>query len=162
VNNYIAIKEKIVDGRPIPDGVKVKGAYSNPWGSNKNRAFQLHKNPTNQICVEAIELLLTQGVPVENTIRDCKDIRKFVTVRAVKGGAVKINNGTPEYLGKSIRWYYAQGEAGEIVYASNGNKVPRTDGAKPLMELPDSLPDDIDFIWYINECEKMLQELGAS
>jgi hypothetical protein len=75
----------------------------------------------------------------------------------VKGGAVKDG----EYLGKAIRWYYAQGMEGEIVYAKSGNKVPRSDGAKPLMVLPEAFPNDVDFGWYIREAEEMLNEIGG-
>lgn len=148
VNNYIAIK---------PDGTtKNKGAYSNPWADKKNLALRLHKNPTNQICVEAAEAFLTKGVPILQTIRECKDIRKFVSVRTVKGGAVKDG----QYLGKSIRWYYATEQGGEMVYASNGNKVPRSDGAMPLLELPAVFPDNVDYDRYEVDAYRILSDVG--
>lgn len=148
VNNYIAIK---------PNGkTKMKGAYANPWNDPSDRSMWLHKNPTNTICVEAVEAFLTKNVPIALTVTTCNDIRKFVNVRTVKGGAVK--DGV--YLGKSIRWYYAQGEEGEIVYASSGNKVPRSDGAKPLMDLPATCPADINFDWYIAEAERILTDIA--
>ena len=65
-----------------------------------------------------------------------------------------------EYLGKSIRWYYAQGEEGEFVVASSGNTVPRSAGARPLMELPTTMPGDVDFDWYVTEAEKILVAIG--
>lgn len=152
VNNYIALK--------ADKSVKCKGAYSNLWNDG-NGAEQLKKNPTNVICIEAVQKYLADGTPLMTTISQCADIRKFVTVRAVKGGAVKVwEPGRTEYLGKSIRWYYAKNVAGDIVYAANGNKVPRSDGAKPLMDLPDSFPQDVDYEWYLQECEKILQEIG--
>jgi hypothetical protein len=144
VNNYIAVK---------PDGkVKTKGAYANP----EKPSDQLHKNPTNQICVDSVIALLTKGAPLHHTIRSCTDIRKFVSVRTVKGGAVK--DGT--FLGKSIRWYYKAGEEGEIVYADSGNKVPRSEGAIPLMDLPSTFPQDIDYDWYEREANRMLEDIG--
>lgn len=160
VNNYIAVKKKFDKATKtwldIPDGTKTKGAYANPWSSAENKSMWLHKNPTNTICVEAIEALLTKGVPIITTIRQCKDIRKFVSVRTVKGGAYKDG----KFLGKAIRWYYASEEKGCIVYALKGSKVPRSDGAKPLMDLPDQFPTDIDFDWYEKEATKMLKEIG--
>ena len=90
------------------------------------------------------------------TIRGCRDIRKFVSVRTVKGGAYKDG----AFLGKSIRWYYGEGEKGTIVYAMKGSKVPRSDGARPLMDLPDQVPDDVDFAWYEKEANKILKEIG--
>lgn len=152
VNNYIAVK---------PDGkTKNKGVFANPWADTKDRKaaiMRFHKNPQNQICVEAVEAFLIRGVPLLDTIQQCRDVTKFVSVRTVKGGAVKDG----EYLGKSIRWYYAQGETGEIIYASSGNKVPRSDGARPLMDLPRELPVDIDFARYEAEAYDMLVDLGV-
>lgn len=139
VNNYMAVK---------PTGkIKAKGAFARGG---------LYKNPTNEICIEAIEALLTKDTPVDHTIRTCTDIRKFISVRTVKGGAVK--DGI--YLGKAIRWYYAQEVEGEIVYAASGNMVPRSTGARPVMLLPPTLPTDIDYEWYITETHAMLEKIG--
>jgi hypothetical protein len=143
VNNYIAVKK---DAK-TEDDIKTKGAYSRPG---------LSKNPTGEICIDAIEQLLLTGATIESTIRSCTDIRKFVVVRSVKGGAVKDG----EYLGKAIRWYYSSKAEGEIVYALSGNKVPKSDGAKPLMDLPDQLPNDIDFERYEKDTFKMLKDCG--
>lgn len=148
VNNYIAVK---------PDGkIKAKGAYLNPWHDPKLAIFRFHKSPTNFICTDAVTDYLSKGIPIVQTIRACQDVRQFLTVRTVRGGAVK--NG--EYFGKAIRWYYAKGETGEIIYATSGNKVPRTDGARPLMQLPERMPVDLDFEWYEREAEHMLAALG--
>lgn len=67
---------------------------------------------------------------------------------------------TIEYLGKAIRWYYAKDVIGEIVYAKTGNKVSRSDGAKPMMDLPSEFPADLDYDWYEKEANKMLAEIG--
>lgn len=64
------------------------------------------------------------------------------------------------YLGKAVRWYYAAGQRGHIAYASNGNLVARSEGAKPVMELPDVLPPDIDYLWYVRESQDLLKDLG--
>ena len=141
VNNYVAIK---------PDGgFKLKGAYA-PAG--------LQKNPTNEICTGAVVKYLLDGTPVADTIRACQDIRKFVTIRQVKGGAIKDD----KYLGKAVRWYYAVGAAGTINYKINGYTVARSEGARPLMEIPESLPTDIDYAWYIAEAESILKAIGAA
>lgn len=157
VNNYFAVKEKPGKGteRFLDErlGVKVKGIYAER-GSSRNSI--LAKNPTVQVCSDAVLQALANGVPVEQTIRECRDVRRFLIVRTVKGGAVK--NG--EYLGKAIRWYFAQGEEGEIVYAKSGNQVPRSTGARPLMELPAELPADIDYSWYETEAHKILKHVG--
>lgn len=139
VNSYIAIKS---DG-----SVKTKGFFATGG---------LSKTPTNEICSDALVEYLKNDTPIEDTILGCTDIKKFISARSVKGGAIKDG----EYLGKVVRWYYVVGESGTINYKSNGNTVPRTEGAKPCMRLPDALPDDIDYQWYINEANAMLMGVG--
>lgn len=70
------------------------------------------------------------------------------------------------YLGKVIRWYYQINETGAIHYKTlnktgGRNKVPSSDGACPLMELPDQLPCDIDYERYIREANDILRDIGA-
>jgi hypothetical protein len=148
VNNYFAVK---LDGT-----TKTKGWYANPWNDKKNIATRLEKNPTATICTEAVTEMMISGTPVEKTIRMCDDVRKFVSIRTVKGGAVK--DGV--YLGKAIRWYYSTKASGEIIYALTGNKVSNSDGALPLMNLPDALPVDVDYDWYIRKAESILVDIG--
>jgi DNA polymerase elongation subunit (family B) len=140
VNNYIALKN--------PKGYKLKGAYT-PAG--------LMKNPTNEICVDAVVAFLTHGTPIEETVHGCKDIRKFVTIRQVKAGAMKDG----EYIGRVVRFYYSRLAFGHLEYKINGYRVPRSEGAEPLMELPDALPCDINFDWYVTEAYKILKEIGV-
>jgi hypothetical protein len=147
VNAYFAVK---TDG-----GVKVKGPYSEVGSQS---GTQLDTNPITLICSDAIKLFLSKKVPFEETILNCKDITRFVTVRQVKGGAHKDG----EYLGKVVRWYYAKGEYGTINYVMNGNKVPETEGAKPAMDLPDSFPNDVNYAWYIDKCKNILYDIGFS
>lgn len=139
VNNYIAVK---------PSGAyKGKGAYADAG---------LMKNPANRVCVQAVVSFLKDGAPIDTTIKTCRDIAQFATIRQVKGGAQKDG----EYLGKAVRWYYSRNTDTPILYASNGNKVARSDGAMPLMDLPDTFPSDIDYDWYITEAESILKEVG--
>lgn len=145
VNNYIAIKK---------DGIKSKGAYADQL----SHFYKLRSNPSSEICKEAVKKYLETGYPIHNTIRECSDIRKFVSIRTVNGGAKKEN----VEIGKSVRWYYGRYELDPIVYSKNGNKVPKSDGAVPLMNLPNALPDDIDYDKYIFEAEKMLTDLGVN
>lgn len=146
VNNYFAIKE---DG-----SVKRKGYYAKAGLLEK-------KNPVTEICADAVADFMSKGIPISKTIKECKDIRKFITVRAVRGGALKDG----EYLGKAIRWYYSNATTTAIHYktankSGNHNKVPRSDGAMPLMELPETMPADINYSWYIHECREILKEIA--
>lgn len=219
VNNYIAVKQTFDEEKKVwiekPDGTKGKGAYNNPWASKKNSSDKLHKNPTATICVEAVAEFLTKGTSPVTTIRGCQDLTKFVAVRSVKGGAVKVwdrlppppheteedlirmagftevnpgawilegetvrharyakeayrmavdslsPTGRTDYIGKTVRWYYAKDVPGELVYAKNGNKVPRSEGAKPVMDFTGQFPTDIDFEWYENEVYRILQDIAV-
>lgn len=153
VNNYIALlaePDKKETGayqyaKAIGAYRKVTGAYPPKW------------NPANDICKEAVILYLAKQIPIEKTISECTDIRKFLTVREVAGGGV--HNG--EYLGKAVRWYYGQDADSEIVYAKSGNKVSMSDGAVPLMTLIDEIPDDLDRSRYVTIAEEMLEKLAA-
>ncbi len=148
VNNYIAVK---TDGE-----VKVKGSYSERGSSGDTI---LSKNPETMICNDAAIAFVSKGTPIEETIYGCTDIRRFVTVRNVKGGATK----SGKYLGKTIRYYYSIKMKGDIRYVTSGNKVPLTDGAMPLMELPagELPPDDLDYKKYVKIAKEILEEIGA-
>ncbi len=135
-------------------GCKTKGAYCERGSALNSR---LSKNPESLICVDAVLSYLVGGVSVEKTIKNCRDFKRFISVRNVKGGGEK--NG--KYLGKVVRWYYAKNEAGYIAYVLSGNKVAKTDGAKPAMDLPEAFPEDIDYNWYIKEALEMLEDCGA-
>lgn len=176
VNNYVAIK---TDGKH-----KGKGAFADP---------ELSKSPANEISVNAAVRFLKDGTPVEATVRTCKDIRKFVTIRTVKGGAIyageRVEMPDPSgkgqmrgravidkywepkmvfshieggsYLGKAVRFYYSTKSEGPIRYKETGNTVPKSDGCRPMMELPDRIPADLDYQWYIDEANSILKDIGA-
>ena len=139
VNNYVAVK---TDG-----GIKGKGAFADP---------NIMKNPTNEICTTAVKQYLANGTPIEQTINDCDDIRKFINIRSVTGGAVW----NDAYLGKAVRFYYST-QGNTIHYKKNGNKVPKSDGAHPLMCLDDA-PVGLDKQAYIDEAKSMLVDLGVN
>ncbi len=89
-----------------------------------------------------------EGIPVAEMIA------RYDALRAARlAGA--------EYLGKIVRWYYAAGSRGEIVYARSGNLVGTTTGCRPMMTLTDSVPTDLDYDWYINEARAMLKVIDA-
>lgn len=139
VNSYVAVK---LDG-----SVKTKGFFAKAG---------LAKSPQNEVCIDALIAYLSEGTPLETTIYGCRDIRKFLTVRRVTGGAVK--DGLA--LGKAIRWYYSTAIKGTINYASNGNVVPLTAGARPCMDLPEHFPSDVDHEWYVTAAQGLLMDIG--
>jgi DNA polymerase elongation subunit (family B) len=141
VNNYVAVT---TDGRMKGKGVFASGG--------------LMKNPDCNIVFEAVAQYLATGAAIEQTIRQCKDVTKFITVRKVTGGAVWDD----KLLGKSVRFYYSSIVPANqcIHYAKNSNKVPKSDGARPLMTLPDTFPADVDYARYIDAAKQLLREVG--
>jgi len=152
VNAYIAVG---VDGK-----VKSKNIFYDPWRGvgAKDAYWRFQKNPAMQICAEAVERLLVEGVPLEQTVRGCSDVRRFLAVKNVTGGAHK--NG--DYLGKVVRWIYCKDSIGTINYVSNSRIVADTEGAFPLMDLPEIFPDNIDYDWYIRRANDMMKDCGYS
>lgn len=149
INNYVALYAEAKDGADAFRYAKAIGAYRKTLD-----VFPLKWNPTCDICSEAVIAFLATGTPIDQTIRACTDVRKFIEVRQVRGGACKDG----EYLGKAIRWYYAIGEQGEIINAKNGHTVARSHGARPCMILPSEVPADLDFESYIRRATDMLED----
>lgn len=139
VNSYINVKEK---------GVKTKGAYA---------LDAISKNPHGDIATIAVIDYLTSGMSIDTTIMTCRDITKFIFLRKVEGGAVK----NDKYLGRVVRWYYAVGEDTPILYKKNGNKVSESEGGKPIMTLPETFPDDVDYNKYIQMGYSILKDVGV-
>ena len=142
VNNYMAVK--------VNGSVKGKGTFAETG---------MMKNPTFPICSEAAREYVSQGIDVEQYVMGCADIRKFLSLRKVTGGATWDG----EHIGKVVRWYVSNnGKAQPILYATSGNKVPKTDRAVPLMDLGiDSVPSDLDRSYYLAETKKMLERAGV-
>lgn len=65
-------------------------------------------------------------------------------------------------LGRMVRWYYATNGAGTIRYRTSGSTVPKSEGCKPLMELPDTLPVDVNYLWYFAEARSLLNDVGVT
>ena len=123
----------------------------------KSAIFRFHKNPEATICIEAAEKFITKGTPIEQTIIESRDITKFICVRNVKSGGHKDG----AYLGKVVRWYYAEGDFTAIHYVGSGNKVPKTEGASPIMDLPEHFPNNVKFDWYIKTATDILTNIGC-
>ena len=166
VNNYISLQ---FDG-----SVKRKGVFGESGVLN-------NKHPDCDVCSDAVVAFLSTGKSLQDTIVECRDIRKFVRVRGAKGGATWVSHQAGDHFidvptidgekpqrllvggvpcGRAVRWYYASGSTDYIVDAKSLNKVAGSDGARPVMELPDDLPSDIDYHYYVTVAEKMLEDIG--
>lgn len=164
VNNYFAITDK---GEVKRKGIFVHAEVGS--GSSSSKA------PHREICADAVIAYIKDGVPLDETIYRCRDIRKFVTVRVVKGGAIRrLYEGTEyesfeqdqpgsyEILGKVVRWAYRRNYTGAIHYRTNGNQVADSIGAWPLMTLPDVMPEWIDYKYYVDHARKLLATMKVT
>lgn len=150
VNSYFAVKENAKSR----EDVKLKG----PWSEKGSQSgTQLDTNPSSLICTDAICDLLVHGIPIEETILNCKDFTRFITVRQAKAPGAHWNG---EYLGKVLRWYYAKGETSCIQTVAHNSKVADSDGAKPCLDLPLDFPSDIDYNWYVKHTIDILYDIG--
>lgn len=141
VNNYVAVKKN--------GSIKGKGCFAES---------SLMKNPDFQIVFDAVSRKVAENADIEQTIKSCTDIRMFVCVRQVQGGAVWRG----QQLGRAVRFYYSTEVTGaeSIQYKTNGNRVPKSSGAKPAMTLPDAFPPDVNYRPYIDAAYELLAEVG--
>lgn len=69
-----------------------------------------------------------------------------------------LDEGVKWYVGKVVRYYYST-EGKPMYYAKSGNKVPKSEGCKPMLELSKKVPKDIDYDKYIELANKYLKEI---
>ena len=150
VNSYFAVKE----GAKSRDDVKLKG----PWSEKGSQSgTQLDTNPASLICTDAVCELLVHGIPIEQTILNCKDFTRFVTVRQAKAPGAHWKGA---YLGRALRWYYAKGQTDAIRTVQSNSIVADSTGCRPCLDLPAGFPDDINYQWYLDRCNTILEEIG--
>ncbi len=143
VNNYLAVSE---NGK-----IKGKGIFN---------FDPLSKNPDAPICLLAAIEKLVNNISIEKTIKECKDLTKFLTIRSVTGGAQWREN----YLGRVVRWIYSTN--GDTIYYCKPNKkgvynkVAKSENSRPIMELGIAFPEDIDYDRYIYESNEIINDIG--
>lgn len=138
VNNYIVVKSN--------GGIKTKGVFASP---------SLSKNPTNHVCVTTVVNYLTKDIPIRTSLFRETDMFNFLTLRRVTGGGMY----KAQELGNVIRYYHSL-DGDVITYTKNNNKVPKSDGCEPLMDVSE-LKSNIDYKWYEKECIDLLKHVGV-
>jgi len=142
VNNYFAVKSD--------RSLKAKGIYA---------PLSLSKNTSAQVCADAVGQWLSQGTPLLETIKNA-GFTDFLSARNVTGGGQQCG----EYLGKVVRWYQSTDRTLEpLKYVKNGNKVPKTDGARACMRIDPAgaHPNDLDYNWYLCEALRIAVAVGC-
>lgn len=168
-----AVKEYLINGTPVETTIKSATDFTKflTVRNVKGGAVPVEKLPYNENASfeEVKEVLESNGWQDyygswvrESWIDENKPYdRMAVPTQEAFTACAPVKYGA--YLGKVIRWYYSAQERdrSEIVYAGSGNKVPRSEGAKAVMELDGAMPPDIDYDWYIKEAEEILIAVGC-
>lgn len=143
VNSYFAVK--------ADRSLKAKGIYA---------PLNLSKNVSAQVCSDAVGQWLANGVSFRETIKNAH-FTAFLSARNVTGGGEQ----SGQYLGKVVRWYQTTDKTlAPLKYIKNGNKVPKTDGARACMDISGITghPSDLDYDWYFYESVIIAYNCGCS
>jgi len=156
INNYIAIYS---NGK-----IKLKGVFEpQPDGAGKWDGVIIKR--------AAVEFFVN-NIPVEDTVNNEKDLRKFLFYERTKTGGVLCFD--KQQIGKSIRWYASI--MGGAITRYNPNAKVRKDGtinyysARPHGESSslandisgwDKVPEDIDRQYYIDQAKKLIESIQS-
>ena len=145
VNNYFALDVKGV--------IKKKGFFA----ELSTRKVRGESNPMATICNDAVIMKCIDNLPIERSIHDCNDITKFLFVQNIRRPGAKWRD-IP--LGRTVRFIWST-EGERILRVSNDYKVPRSDGAVPYQELPNTFPEDIDYGKYVAYAKDIHKSVGG-
>lgn len=138
--------------------VKAKGSKFNTYLDWSNPSLSV------PVVKKSISKYLLKGIPVEDTIRSCTDMLDFCTVKSVgkkKGpeGMIKGKHmlGSRE-MPEHVRYYHStNGETlYTILYDESTRKQGGADRVHEALSLPDKLPENIDYDYYIEEAKKRI------
>jgi len=144
VNSYVALS---TDGK-----VKAKGEFINKWPD-------LRHTPFANIAKTAVQEFLDKGTDVETTIYGCTDVNQFMICAVVTGNVETSWNGIAQT--KVLRFYKSNdSRAAPILRRDRGTEewttVPDSSDCMMAADLPDGIPDDLNYAWYINRAKEQL------
>jgi hypothetical protein len=147
---FEAIREFLLNGTPLEDTIL----------NNTDITGFLTSRTVNGGAVWADTRSLEDSPEMIDLVANGKKITKAAEKRNdLFRGLQVCKKGT--YLGKVCRWYYGV-DGASIHYKTTGNMVPKSLGAIPAMELPDILPDNLDYDKYIELAIGHLEDLGVT
>lgn len=150
INDYLAIKEGYKETKDL-SYLKKKGLFID--------TVSLGKGMKPIIIPEAINKYLADGIPVEETIRNCKDLNKFITYQKVnKKFKVEYNN---QFITRINRYYIANNgynlfkvdpETNKYISLLSGVGVIIVNNLDEIKEFP----KNINYQYYIREANKII------
>lgn len=150
INDYLAIKEGYSKTKD-PKCLKKKGLFIDTVSLGKGM------KPT--IIPEAINKFFSDGIPIAKTIRNCKDLNKFITYQKVnKKFKVEYNN---KFIPRINRYYIATSgynlfkvdpETNKYISLLSGVGVIIVNDFDNIKEFP----KNINYQYYISEANKII------
>lgn len=156
INDYLAVKEGYKETKN-PKLLKKKGLFIDE--------VTLGKGMQPMIIPEAINKYLADGTPVSETIKNCKDLRKFLTYQKVsKKYSVEYNN---KLIARINRYYVSTNGFNLFKCEVDKNTGARSHYismlqgwgvtiANKLSDYPE-LPKNINYQYYIKEANKIVE-----
>lgn len=146
VNDYVAIK---TDGT-----LKCKGDLVSE--------VDLRHMPAAPVIARAVS---NNASGTNYEIRNCTDINQFLFAAKVAGGWRVLHGDKP--LGRIVRWYKStRRDLPQIIREPirddiKGNRgiVPNSENGVPLMDLPEGIPEDLDYDWYVEQADDLLAQI---
>ena len=155
INDYIAVREGYKETKN-PDLIKTKGMFITK--------VLLGKGLSAKIIPEAIIKYFVDGIPVEQTIKECEDIRKFLmSEKTGKQWHVEYMNEEQQRTNR----FYASTNGGYLWKWKDNNGVPAyqnmlTASGVTLLNKFDNKPIEerkINYRYYLKEALKIIEEL---
>jgi hypothetical protein len=152
VNNYIVVKDN--------GEVKVKGVYADEPGT-RTHAYA-------RIASRAVMNHLFDGKPIEDTVKESKDIRDFIIHHKFSSQynpthVVDRDTKKETAFERVIRYYLANDQNNYIIAYNNNTgswiRKEHSENIAIVPELPNTLPSNIDYSRYIDIAYDMLEDL---
>ena len=154
INDYIAIHKGYSETKD-EKLIKTKGMFIN--------YPQLGKGLDSLIIPKAIIKYFADGIPVEDTIKGCKDIHDFISYQKI-GKQFAVDWGLKRNIQHINRFYYSTDGGYLIKRDKDTNKCIKVDsnwGVTLMNTIPKDcpLPKNIEYRYYIGQCKKIINEL---
>jgi hypothetical protein len=165
VNNYCAVYEE--SGK-----IKLNGAYEHRIGHIDGEGLAFHQNQSMVVIKRAAVEQIVNGIPVDKTIRSCKNPFDFCGRTKVPRSSrlVSVDEEGIEYAEQNICRYYIAKDGRSLVkimppldegkderYLSiNAGQKVRT-----CNDIKDFSFKDLDYDFYIQEAQKMVDNVGV-
>lgn len=154
INDYIGILEGYSETKN-PKLIKTKGMFIN--------YPQLGKGLDCLIIPKALIAYFADGVPVEETIKNCNNIHDFIAYQKI-GKQFKVDWGETKNIQHINRFYYSTDGGYLIKRDKDTNKSIKVDsnwGVTILNKIPKNyqFPNNVEYRYYIGQCRKIINLL---